>query len=65
MAINATQRSANTQWIGISSSNATLITAIEEVLDEAEGQGVTADKAMITMDWDGSKHSVLLIAKKS
>lgn len=64
MTVNTTQVSGG--WIAISSQNATLTTALSEVITEAEAQGVTQIQGKIAIAWDSTaaKYAVVIIAKK-
>ncbi len=64
MTVNTTQ--LYKRWVAISATNATLTTALLEVITEASAQGITMAQANLSVAGGGSTvaWSVVLIAKK-
>ena len=64
MTVNATQVSTGGSYIAISSENATLITALEEVVDELESQGASWSQSNISVSSNGTNYAVVVIVKR-
>jgi len=67
MAINATQVAAGGSYIAISSGNATLTTALKEVIDELEAQGAPVNQTQISISHDETatkKYTVVAVVKR-
>jgi hypothetical protein len=66
MAINTTQVADDGGYLFISSENATLTTAGDEVINELEGQGCPMSQTQIAVTFDSAnnKYAVIAIVKR-
>lgn len=64
MAVNTTQVATGGSYIAISSENATLTTALNEVIIELESLGASWNQSQIAICNNGTNYAVAIIVKR-